>query len=187
MAGSSGAGKTEVAKRLIAPSILRIDPDELREEFADYDGKNSHLFQGAVTILAEEIHAAALEQGISFIFDGTFSDMERQEKNIARSLEKGRAVSIVYVYQNPVIAWKFVQARAKEEGRTVPKTRFVKTYFGARKTVEAIKAKYGDKINLVLVRKNSIGETTETIPGAASIDKHIPEEYNEETLINWLD
>ena len=83
MSGSPGAGKTEVSKQLIARyesegngNILRIDPDELRVEFEDYNGKNSFLFQGAVSLLVEKIHDLALKQKQSFILDGTLSKYE---------------------------------------------------------------------------------------------------------------
>lgn len=50
MAGSPGAGKTEASLELIRDvggALLRIDPDELRSEFAAYTGDNSWLFQPA--------------------------------------------------------------------------------------------------------------------------------------------
>ncbi|WP_349306189.1 zeta toxin family protein [Pseudomonas sp. PCH44] len=54
MSGSAGAGKTEASIELLNlfsdQPILRIDPDELRNEFADYQGGNAYLFQGAVSI-----------------------------------------------------------------------------------------------------------------------------------------
>jgi UDP-N-acetylglucosamine kinase len=58
MAGSPGAGKTEDSKNLLeslnASNVIRLDADELRNYFDLYDGKNSHLFQGAVSILVEK-------------------------------------------------------------------------------------------------------------------------------------
>src|SRR5258707_15796824 len=59
MAGSPGAGKTESSKELLAEleskepkaRILRVDPDDLRCRFPSYTGKNSYLFQGAISIL----------------------------------------------------------------------------------------------------------------------------------------
>lgn len=62
MAGSPGAGKTEASIELIellsddGRKILRIDPDELRDEFPGYDGQNSWLFHAAVSIIVERIH-----------------------------------------------------------------------------------------------------------------------------------
>ena len=101
MAGSPGAGKTEASKALIADlqpegsEILRIDPDDLREEFEDYTGANSYLFQRAVSILVEKLHDFALKQKQSFLLDGTLSNHEIAEKNIGRSLDKKRFVQIL--------------------------------------------------------------------------------------------
>jgi len=67
MAGSPGAGKTEASVELIemfsddGVDVLRIDPDELRQEFQDYRGGNSWLFQPAVSVLVERIHDLALK------------------------------------------------------------------------------------------------------------------------------
>ena len=51
MAGSPGAGKTEYSKNLILlledfkkGRVIRIDPDDIRSEFVDYNGRNSYLF-----------------------------------------------------------------------------------------------------------------------------------------------
>ena len=58
MAGSPGAGKTEASKALIQDfgnDILRIDPDDLRQEFEGYSGDNSWLFQASISILVEKI------------------------------------------------------------------------------------------------------------------------------------
>lgn len=70
MAGSPGAGKTEASKSLIrqigGTPIVRIDPDELRTRFEDYDGRNSWLFQPAAAILVERIHDYVLRNS-----DGT--------------------------------------------------------------------------------------------------------------------
>lgn len=68
--------------------ILRIDPDELRCEFADYTGGNAWLFQSAVSVLVEKIHDLALKQKQSFLLDGTLSNYRKAEQNISRSLKK---------------------------------------------------------------------------------------------------
>ena len=46
MSGSPGAGKTEVSKLFVdelGENTIRLDPDELRDEFEDYHGANSYL------------------------------------------------------------------------------------------------------------------------------------------------
>lgn len=117
MAGSPGAGKTESSINLIAKltkdknSVLRIDSDELRKEFTDYNGSNSSLFISATSIIADKIHDIAIDNKQSFIFDGTLTNLKRSRKNIQRSLDKNRFVQILYVYQDPLQAWKFVKAR----------------------------------------------------------------------------
>ena len=49
MAGSPGAGKSEVAQALgeIYDNLVIIDADEFRKQFPDYNGKNSSKFQKA--------------------------------------------------------------------------------------------------------------------------------------------
>jgi adenylylsulfate kinase-like enzyme len=92
MAGSPGAGKTEASIALVNlfadASILRIDPDELRKEFAAYQGANSWLFQRGVSVLVEKIIDHALDQRQSFLLDGTLSNFKVARRNIERSLKK---------------------------------------------------------------------------------------------------
>lgn len=104
MAGSPGAGKTEFSKRLIsifekdsARRILRIDADDLRSLFPNYNGKNSSVFHSAVSLIVEKIHDRVLRNSQSFILDGTFSKF------------------VVYVYQKPEVAWRFTKEREKIE------------------------------------------------------------------------
>jgi len=131
MAGSPGAGKTESSIELLETlekdglHVMRIDPDELRYEFEGYSGNNSWLFQPAISILVDKIHDMVLDQKQSFLLDGTLSHYDIAEKNIIRSLKKKRMVQILYVYQDPALAWQFVQAREKAEGRHIPPKQFI--------------------------------------------------------------
>jgi UDP-N-acetylglucosamine kinase len=144
MAGSPGAGKTEASLELLndlaaGVKILRIDPDELRNEFPDYSGSNSYLFQKAVSILVDRLHDLALDQKQSFLLDGTLSHYDRAVKNIERSLKRHRLVQILYVYQDPLLAWQFVKAREAVEGRRILPNHFIEHYFAARDTVNQVK------------------------------------------------
>ncbi|MBF4349020.1 zeta toxin family protein, partial [Vibrio anguillarum] len=136
MSGSPGAGKTESSKELVASitddqtQVLRIDPDDLRVEFEDYDGSNSYLFQRAVVTLVERAMDYIFKNDQSFLLDGTLSSYHVAEKNIQRSLDKNRDVLIIFVYQRPELAWEFVNAREKVEGRKILPEHFVEQFFG---------------------------------------------------------
>lgn len=182
MAGSPGAGKTEASiellKKVDGPAILRIDPDELRTEFPAYSGANAFLFQRAVSVLVEKIHDLALDQSQSFLLDGTLSNYEVARKNIDRSLGRGRMVQILYVYQEPWLAWDFVQAREAAEGRRIRPEHFIDQYFAAREVVNRLKREYGPAILVDLLLKNNDNTNRLYRAGIDQIDSHVPEKYN---------
>lgn len=184
MAGSPGAGKTEASIELLnikgadGSRVLRIDPDELREVLPGYTGENLWLFRHAVIPIVERIHDLALKQEQSFLLDGTLSSYGVAEKNIQRSLNRGRTVQILYVYQEPQQAWKFVQAREAAEGRRIQSEDFVRQYFDARDVVNRLKAKFGKNIRVDLLMKNNDGTHQFYRAGVDQIDNHIPEKYS---------
>jgi len=205
MAGSPGAGKTEASIELLniegagetetensiellnleatdGTKVLRIDPDELREELQGYTGENAWLFQRAVIPIVERIHDLALKQKQSFLLDGTLSSYNVAEKNIQRSLKRGRMVQILYVYQEPQQAWQFVQARELDEGRRIKPEDFVRQYFDARVVVNRLKTEFGKAIQVDLLMKNNDGSHQFYRAGVDQIDNHIPEKYSVEDV-----
>lgn len=192
MAGSPGAGKTEASLELLenfsaeGMCILRIDPDELRSKFEDYDGSNSWLFQGAVSILVDRILDLAFSQSQSFLLDGTLTHYDIAARNIERSLKKKRAVQILYVYQKPELAWEFVQARELAEGRRIPPERFIDQYFAAREVVNTLKENFGSDISVDLLLKNNDNSNRLYKAGIDQIDYHVPERYTRESLEELL-
>ncbi|MHB8391026.1 MAG: zeta toxin family protein [Acidobacteriaceae bacterium] len=184
MAGSPGAGKTEASIELLTlqgadgTKVLRIDPDELREELPGYTGENAWLFQRAVIPIVERMHDLALQQGQSFLLDGTLSSYSVAEKNIQRSLKRDRTVQILYVYQEPQQAWRFVQAREAAEGRRTQPDDFVRQYFAAREVVNRLKAELGKRIQVDLLMKNNDGSHRFYQAGIDQVDNHIPEKYS---------
>lgn len=181
MAGSPGAGKTEASiellKQIDGPAIMRIDPDELRSELPGYTGDNAWLFQRAVSVLVEKIHDMALDQRQSFLLDGTLSHYDVANKNITRSLDKGRLIQILYVYQDPCLAWEFVQAREAAEGRRIRPEHFIDQYFAARDVVNRLKREYGAAIKVDLLLKNNDNTNRLYQAGIDQIDSHVPEKY----------
>jgi UDP-N-acetylglucosamine kinase len=76
MSASPGAEKTEVSKAFISKygeNTIRLDPDELRSEFEDYNGSNSYLFQTGVSLPVERTLDRLFKNSQSFVLDGTFS------------------------------------------------------------------------------------------------------------------
>lgn len=188
MAGSPGAGKTEASLRLLEritsdnQTILRIDSDDLRSEFTEYNGKNSHLFQIATSILVEKIHDFALKNKQSFLLDGTFSSEDVAFKNIKRSIDKGRFVQIYFIYQDPVHAWEFVKAREKVDGRKILKDDFIYKYFEARRVVNLMKQKFGKQIKIDVLIKDIDGTDKIYRRNINLIDNYIKEKYSKDDL-----
>lgn len=186
MAGSPGAGKTEASIALVSlfadTPILRIDPDELRNEFAAYQGANSWLFQSGVSILVEKIIDHALDQRQSFLLDGTLSNLKVARRNVERSLKKGRFVQILYVYQNPMLAWDFVKACEEAEGRRIRKEHFIEQYFAARDVVNTLKLEYGSDVHVDLLIKHIDNSGRLYKAGVDKIDYHIPEQHTRADL-----
>ncbi len=185
MAGSPGAGKTESATELIAElgsRIVRIDVDELRSECPGYVGNNAWLFQKAASVLVDKIHDCVLEQDQSFVLDATFSNLERARMNIQRSLKRRRHVQINYVYQDPKLAWQFVQARELLDGRRVPPAQFVEQYFKAREVVNQIKKEFGADVRVDLLLKNIDNSPRTFEANVDQIDYYIPELYDREGI-----
>src|SRR5260221_2854357 len=189
MAGSPGAGKTEASIELIdeiGTPVIRIDPDELRKECPAYDGVNAWLFQKAVSILVEKIHDTALDQKQSFLLDGTLSRYEVARKNVERSLNKARTVQILYVYQEPLLAWQFVQAREASEGRRIPPEKFVDQYFAAREVVNQLKREFGKSIHVDLLLKNTDNSRRDYHAGMDQTDNFVPEKYGRDDVERML-
>lgn len=188
MAGSPGAGKTEASIELLNSfqsdgyRILRIDPDELRDQFPAYQGGKSWLFQPAVSVVVEKIHDLALKRKQSFILDGTFANFDKAKQNVMRSLKKKRVVQILYVYQEPMQAWQFVQDREALEGRQIRPEDFVDQYFAAREVVNGLKAELGRSIAVDLLLKNNDGTRKLYRAGIDRIDNHVPEKYDRAAL-----
>lgn len=190
MAGSPGAGKTEASVELLAkvdgPAIIRIDPDELRSELPGYTGDNAWLFQAAISVLVDKIHDMALEQEQSFLLDGTLSHYGVAKRNIVRSLGRRRVVQILYVYQDPCLAWEFVRAREAAEGRRILPQHFIDQYFAAREVVNRLKLEYGSAIQVDLLLKNNDNTNRLYRAGIDQIDSHVPEKYNRADIESLL-
>lgn len=84
MAGSPGAGKTEISKRFISRfehKPVRIDADEIRSICPGYTGQNANIFQKAASKGVHILYEYALKNDLNVILDGTFAYNGALENN----------------------------------------------------------------------------------------------------------
>ena len=185
MAGSPGAGKTEFSKVLVETfknKAVRIDADDIRSIFEDYDGANSHLFQNAVSIGVQELYDFCLENNFNVVVDGTFAH-KRTTENIRKSLDKGRKIIIYFIYQDPLIAWDFTQKREAVEYRKISKEVFINAFLRSKENVVLAKKEFGDKIELNLVIKDLNNDKVSDLKVTVNdIDSYLNKTYNGKDL-----
>ncbi len=164
MAGSPGAGKTETAKAVIKRlplPVVHIDADAIRAMIPGFSGANASVFQAAATIGVEKLYDHVLAKGLSVVVDTTFTPFAKAQSNVTRSIKKNRSVLIIYVYQNPVQAWKFAKARELVEGRVIPRNSFIKQFLEAPRCVNQMVAKWGEAVQAYVVRKDIMTHKSE--------------------------
>lgn len=194
MAGSPGAGKTEYSKSFIkileakepTRKIVRIDADEIKQFIPQYTGKNSDHVQGASALGVDKLIDCVFKNKQDFLLDGTMARYSISYRNIVRSLDKDRKTGIVYLYQDPLLAWKFTKIREVEEGRMVPKDLFIDAFFSSKDNVNKIKTEFGNKIELWLIIKDFEKGIEKTYFNIDNIDNYLKIDYNREELIDKI-
>lgn len=194
MAGSPGAGKTEWSKSFIKTliekepdrKVVRIDPDEIRESIEGYIPEKAALFQRATGLGVQKVMDQVLHNNQDFLLDGTFSHYELSHKNIDRSLQKNRKVGVLYIYQDPLVAWNFTKIRSVIERRIIPKDAFITGFFNAKENVNKVKEVFGKKVQVWLVIKNGLQEVDKVHFNIDRIDNYLKMDYNAQTLAQEL-
>ena len=184
MAGSPGAGKTEVSKELIKffkKKPVRIDADEIRSLCPGYTGNNAHVFQQAANKGVNMLYDYVLHSHYNVILDGTFAYAGALD-NIQRSVDKGRMVLLDFVYQDPIVAWEFTKKREALEKRHVSKDVFIDTYFRSQEHVNQAKARFDDQVLLTLFIKVHEKVTEFSQINIPRLDPYLPKVYSRSEL-----
>jgi predicted ABC-type ATPase len=163
MAGSPGAGKTEVAQLLKQKyKIDSIDTDDIRKLCNGYSGINSHLFQRASSKGVSILLNYAFSNEISFILDGNFADYEVQKRNIERAKKHNYNIEINYIYRPFEVAKRYTKIREERSGRKVPDDVFMKKSLGTietiNKSIDDIKVNFYDLMNNKIIENISKDE-----------------------------
>lgn len=188
MAGTPGAGKTEVAKTLVSlftNEPVRIDADELRKLMPGYNGSNASTIQPAAVVALEKVLDATIAKHLPFILDATFA-VGKATMNIKRVLRKQYEAQIYFVYQEPEQAWTFTKIREQKEGRNVPLEAFVSAYYKSRENVRKVKQDFGDEVIVHVIQKNYVTGETKIYNDIDDIDKCLPKLYNKSELIRRI-
>ncbi len=183
MAGSPGAGKTEVTQTLMAlnNNLCVIDADKFRELFPGYVGNNSAEFQRGSALLVDAALDLVLKKGYSFILDSTFAT-SKVNQNIERALKKNYTVLVYYVYQDPFIAWDFTKKRELVEGRFVPKERFINAFFQARKNLMRVKEEFQERVTINILVKDFKNTISDFLMDIDNVELTLPINYTKEGL-----
>lgn len=198
MAGSPGAGKTEIAESLIEQNasapvkrvFVHIDADQIRELIPGYTGANSHEVQGAAALAVEKLYDAVMHNGQHAVIDATFADYQKSHDNICRAINKRRVVLVLYIYQEPKAAWDFTQAREAIEGRHIDKEKFIEIFVAAQNNIRTLieDTQLSDKITVMLVKQNHQNQiqSFHDIQSITDIDTHISTTYTTDSLRELL-
>lgn len=159
MAGSPGAGKTEFSIRFLEErfepnSVVRIDPDEIRENFPNYDGQKAYLYQRAVSLVVEKVLDYVFHNSMHFLLDGTLAHLKVAEKNIKRAIRDKRLIHINYLYQPKVVAWEFTKKREMVINRKITKAVFEESFKKSKFVVGDIKSKFAKEVTVDLIVRN---------------------------------
>lgn len=94
------------------------------------------------------------------MYDSNMEGFESGKRKIDQALASGRSVDIVYIYRDPVEAFKNgVLPRAEKEGRTIPLEAHVRTHLGSLKTIKELAEHYKDNSRVkIKVVDNSRGK-----------------------------
>lgn len=93
---------------------------------------------------------------------------------------------VYYLFQDPMIAWKFTQVREEQEGRRVAKDVFITAFFRAQENVKIVKKHFGSSILLNIIVKDFTTDFERVVLDVPDIDPYLPRVYTAEELEKLL-
>ena len=185
-AGVPGAGKTEFLNRLLAntANIVRIDMDEIVKLFDSYTPDNYYKFRGAANIIVDEAVIYCRRNRLDFVLDGTFGS-GRAIENI-RSALKRHDVVIFYVWKEPSLAWQHTLDRQLITKRGIDKNGFLEACLKVPKNLKAVSDKFGDKIPIYAIKKDTESDDFQITSDSTEIDKLLEVDYTKRDLERTL-
>lgn len=184
MAGLPGAGKTEFTQKIITESnikVVRIDMDEIATHIALYKPENADKFRYGASTLVSAVFDKCAHDKYPFIMDGTMSH-DNTMQCISRCINKGYAVKITYIKQDPITAWHFTKARELVERRGIQKDGFIQSYSSTIKNLLSLKQYPDILVDIIIKDKNNKEGKRIVNVATADLDKYVKLEYNNKDL-----
>lgn len=190
MAGLPGSGKTEFTKRFIEASgidFVRIDMDEIASNIIGYLPERANEFREAATLIENKLFDAVLKKKYDFVMDGTFRS-KNSILGIERALKHNFDVKIIYIFQDPRVAWNYTCAREKVEHRAIDFDGFTQTYYEILENLKKLNNIDSGKFSLDLVIKDKDNNVLKLYKNIKppSIDQFVNIEYNKESLKKYI-
>lgn len=186
MAGLPGAGKTEFTKNWIGNSglkVVRLDMDEIASQIDSYSPKKADKYRKAASALLNRAYDKVVNGKYDFIMDGTFGGGSAIQ-DIERAIDHGYRVKVIYIYQEPKLAWEYTIAREKIEHRAIQIDGFLDVYYRTLENLKRLDSLSFEDVAIDLVVKdlqNRIFKTYENI-SMKDIDRYVDIEYNKDSL-----
>ena len=175
-AGLPGAGKTEFTQELlkqIDTRPLRIDMDEIATLIEGYRPQIANKFRAGASAIMNRIYDEVIKKRIDFVLDGTFAGTAAIS-NVQRALDHGYTLKIYYIHQEPLVAWKFTQARELIEHRSINKEGFIDTYMRVYENLGRL-SQFSNKIAISLIIKQEDNKVGALHEGVTDILQAIPD------------
>lgn len=119
--------------------------------------------------------------------DGTLSH-QKSLQNIERVLKHNYKTKILYLIQDPKIAWDFTQAREKVEHRLIDQNGFIESYCNLQQILKEILSIKNDSLSVDCIVKNSNNHIVqwESNINTKYLDQLVKPTYNKKTLKDYL-
>ena len=174
-AGLPGAGKTEFTQELLKQvdaKPLRIDMDEIATLIEGYRPQIADKFRAGASAIMNRVYDEVIKKNIDFVLDGTFAGTAAIS-NVQRAIDHGYTLKIYYIHQEPLVAWKFTQARELIEHRSINRDRFIDTYARVYENLGQLK-QFNNKIAVSLIIKEADNKVGELREGVTDILQVVP-------------
>lgn len=143
MAGLPGSGKSTVRNRMY-PEFSFVDCDELKKSIPGYDPKNPGAVHEESKKLERKILSDKINNGESFVYDTTASNIEKIIKMVIDAQSLGYEVEVCYVKVKLSTA---IYRNANRE-RVVPES-IIREKYSVMSTAIDIFSGYVDKLTIV--------------------------------------